>query len=134
METCRFRMSTQSVCVLIGVLAVGLNACATTKRAAQLAIDHQLGMVQGAWDIVTGEAESREQRIAKLHTDLETNRARIDVEQDQGRSVDLLRQQMLLQDALVAELMHSGHQGHGQQHASAEAQAPAPHHNEAPVE
>ncbi len=133
MRACKLETRKQGIYVLMAVLAIGFTGCATTKRAAQLAVDHHVGMVQGAWDIVSGEAEAREQRLAMLRTELEANRARIEAEPDPGRAVDLLKQQVALQDTLIAELMCGGHHGHGQQHARAETPAPPTHHHEAPA-
>ncbi len=111
-------------------LTGGVLGCTTTKRAAQLVIDHHVGMAQGAMDIMSGKAEEREQRLAKLQADLEHNRTALATAADEARKVELLEQHVALQDALIAELMQGhGHHG-GQQHASAESgdeQQPAGH-------
>lgn len=49
---------------------------------------------------------AREQRVAKLHADLQTSRAALTAEQDPGRLIQLLKQQVALQDALLDELLH----------------------------
>lgn len=105
--------------IIFVVLLIGLAGCTTTERAARMVVDHHVGMVQGAWDIMNGEAEAREQRVAKLQADLETSRAAISAEPDQTRLLDLLKQHVVLQDALVAELM----QGHGHHGAHQQAKA-----------
>jgi hypothetical protein len=111
-----------------------VGACTTTKRAAQLVVDHHVGMARGAIDIMSGEAEAREQRVAKLQADLEASRSALAAEQDQGRLVELLRQHAALQDALVAELLdnhghhHAGHRGGGHQQAQAETKSESPEH------
>ena len=105
-----------SVALRVGVLSVavvlGLGGCTTTKRAAQLVIDHHVGMAQGAIDVVSGKAEEREQRLAQLHADLEQNSAALAVESDQSRKLELLEQHVALQDALIGELMQQGHAHH----------------------
>jgi hypothetical protein len=114
-------------------LAVGVLGCTTTKRAAQLVIDHHLGMARGAIDILNGKAEEREQHLAQLQSDLAANNATLASEADQGRQLELLREHVALQDALIAELMQSGH-GHdmgAHQHSGASgdgaAAEPQPH-------
>lgn len=111
-------------------LTAGVVGCTTTKRAAQVVIDHHLGMAQGAMDIMSGKAEEREQRVAKLQADLEHNRGALAAAPDAARKLELLEQHVALQDALIAELMQ-GHGHHGsQQHAKAdseEGQQPAGH-------
>ena len=105
-----------------GLLALALtvtSGCATSKRAAQLVVDHHLGMARGALDIINGEAEAREQRVAKLRAEIDANGAALAAEQDRDRLVDLLRQHVALQDALVAELL----QGHGHHGSHQQAQA-----------
>ncbi|MFI5396024.1 MAG: hypothetical protein ACHQ9S_10865 [Candidatus Binatia bacterium] len=110
-------------------VAAALGACTTTERAARLVIDHHLGMAQGAIDIMSGEAEAREQRVAKLQADLEASRLAVATEQDQDRLVELLKQHVVLQDALVAELKQGhGQHGGGHQHAAAQADGGADAH------
>lgn len=99
--------------VAVGLLATG---CTTTRRATELVVDHHVGMVRGAFDIVSGAAEEREQRLASLREQMEANRAALDVEQDQGRAVQLLKEHVALQDEMIAELLHGSgghHGGHG---------------------
>lgn len=102
--------------VALFVAFAAWSGCTTTERAARMVVDHHIGMVQGAVDIMNGEAEAREQRVAKLQADLERSRAALTAEQDQTQLVELLRQHLVLQDALVAELMqgHGAHGGHRQ--------------------
>jgi hypothetical protein len=112
---------------VVGALAFA--ACTTTERAARLVIDHHVGMAQGAMDIMSGKAEEREQRVEKLQADLDSNRVALNAEQDQGRLVELLKQHVVLQDALVAELMQGhGQHGGGHQHAAAKADGGADAH------
>lgn len=101
---------------MVGVLTV--SACTTTKRVSQLVIDHHVGMVRGAVDVVTGKAEERAERIAKLRADLEASRAALAAEEDPARVLDLLKAHVQIQDALLAELLH-GHRGMGHHHTSA---------------
>ena len=109
------RLVHHSTAVMMSVvLAATLVACTTTKRAVELVVDHHVGMVRGAWDIVSGEAEAQEQRIATVRADLEQSGALLAAEQDQDRLVAQLRQHAALQDALLAELLQ-GHGGHGHQ-------------------
>lgn len=107
---------------LLIALAVALGACTTTKRAAQLVVDHHVGMARGALDIVSGKAEEREQRVAKLRADLDASGSALAAEQEQARLVELLKQHVALQDALVAELLqaHGHHHDGGHQHTQAE--------------
>ena len=102
-------------------LSIALGACTTSKRAAQLVIDHHLGMAQGAMDIMSGKAEEREQRVATLQANLEASRAAVAAEQDQGRLLERLKEHAALQDALIAEIMQGHGQHGGHQHAQAEA-------------
>ncbi len=102
-------------------LAIVLGGCTTTKRAAQLVVDHHVGMARGAIDIMSGKAEERAQRVAKLRADLEASRSALAAEQDQGRLVELLKQHVALQDALVGELL----EGHGHHHGGSQQQARA---------
>jgi hypothetical protein len=116
------RYSRAGLLVLVGSLLLG--GCATTRRAVDLAIDHHVGMARGAYDILTGEAEAREQRVAKLQADMEANRAALEAEQDQGRLVELLKQHAALQDALLAELLqHRGHHQYAHVQAKGETDA-----------
>lgn len=85
---------------LLTLMAVILTACATTKRAAQLVI-------------VSGKAEEREQRAAKLQADLEQSRTALAAESDPSRQLELLKQHVALQDALISELLQQGHGHHG---------------------
>ncbi len=107
---------------------MALSGCTTAKRAAHLVVDHHVGMAQGAADIMSGEAEAREQRLAKLRADLEASQSALALEQDQGRLVELLKQHVALQDALVAEILpvHGGHGhqcgGHQQGHAESQSE------------
>lgn len=94
-------------------LVLALGACTTTKRTAQLVIDHHVGMARGAWDIVSGKAEEREQRMAKLQVDLEQSRTALATETDPSSQLELLKQHVVLQDALIAELLQQGHAHHG---------------------
>jgi hypothetical protein len=98
-----------------------LGACTTTRRATQLVVDHHLGMARGAMDILSGEAEAREQRVTKLSEELEASRQAIAEEQDQERLVNLLRQHMTLQDALLAELLPGQHH-HQHRHKQSQEQ------------
>ncbi|MBI4518078.1 MAG: hypothetical protein HY699_19920 [Deltaproteobacteria bacterium] len=113
---------------LVGALS--LSGCATTKRAVYLVVDHHVGMARGAFDILNGEAEAREQRVTKLQADLKQSRAALQAEQDQDRLLAQLRQHVALQDALVAEMVpgHGGHAyhcgGHQQGHAESEGETP----------
>ncbi len=106
--------------ILVGALVV-VHGCTTTKRTAQLVVDHHVGMVRGAVDIVTGEAEAREKRLAQLRTKLEESRAALSAEQDPQRSLELLKQHIVLQDALIAELLHAQGHHHGCEHAKSDA-------------
>ena len=110
----------------VGIVAVttvlALGGCTTTKRAAQLVIDHHVGMAQGAIDIMTGKAEEREQRVASLRRELGDNATALAAESDQSRQLELLKQHVVLQDALIAELMQ-GHGGHGGGHQQASAES-----------
>lgn len=103
-------------------LSVALGACTTTRRTAQLVIDHHVGMARGGWDILTGKAEEREQRAAKLQADLEQSRAALATESDLTRQVELLRQHVALQDALISELLQQGHGQHGGGHQQAKTE------------
>lgn len=98
-----------------GLLTLALtvtSGCATSKRAAQLVVDHHVGMARGALDIINGEAEAREQRVARLRAEIDANSTALAAEQDRDRLVDLLKQHVALQDAVVAELLQgSGHHG-----------------------
>ncbi len=105
--------------IVCAAAAASLASCAPTQRAARLVIDHHIGMAQGAMDIVSGKAEEREQRVAQLQSDLEKNRVALSAEQDQTRLIDLLKEHVALQDALIGELM----QGHGQHGAHQQAKA-----------
>lgn len=106
-----------------GLLTLALtvtSGCATSQRAAQFVVDHHIGMARGALDIISGEAEAREQRVAKLRAEIDANSTALAAEQDRDRLVDLLRQHVALQDALLAELLQgNGHHG-GQQQAQAD--------------
>jgi len=103
----------------VGVLSLALtvsSACATSKRAAQLVVDHHVGMARSALDIISGEAEMREQRVARLRAEIDANSTALAAEQDRDRLVDLLKQHVALQDALLAELLQgNGHHGGHQQ-------------------
>ncbi len=79
---------------LLSALALPMvfGGCATTERATRLVVDHHVGMARGAMDIMTGEAEAREQRVAKLRAELDGSRAALAAEQEQGRLVELLKQ------------------------------------------
>lgn len=103
-------------------LAAALAACATTRRATQLVVDHHVGMARGAIDIMSGKAEEREQRVAKLRADLEVSRVALATEQDQSRLVELLKQHVALQDALVEELLEGHGHHHGESHQQARAE------------
>ena len=108
-----------------------LGACTTTKRAAQLVIDHHVGMVRGGWDIVSGKAEEREQRMAKLQADIAQSQTELASESDPTRQLELLKQHVALQDALIAELLEQGHSHHGGGHQQAKTEngdeQPTPH-------
>ena len=97
--------------ILLGAPLV-VGGCTTTKRDVDLVVDHHVGMARGAIDIMSGEAEAREQRVAKLRADLEASQTALAAEQDQGRLIELLKQHVALQDALIADLL----QGHGHHH------------------
>ena len=104
------------------VFSLVLGACTTTRRAARLVVDHHVGMARGAMDILSGAAEAREQRVTKLSEELEASRQAIAEEQDQERLVNLLRQHLTLQDALLAELLPAQHHHqhrHRQRHGTA---------------
>lgn len=104
-------------------LAAVLGACTTTKRAAQIVVDHHVGMVRGAYDVVSGKAEEREQRRATLEADLEQSRTALALEPDPVRRLELLEQHVALQDELIAELGQShGHHGGGHEQAKAETE------------
>jgi len=94
------------------LLLAGAAGCTTARRASYLVVDHHLGMVHGAMDIMSGEAEARDERIGKLRSDLEASRAALATEQDQDRAIELLSQHVALQDALLAEMLGS-HGQHG---------------------
>ena len=49
---------------------------------------------------------ARARRVAQLLADLENSRAAVCAEQDQARLLELMKQQVALQDALLAELLH----------------------------
>jgi hypothetical protein len=116
----------------VGVLALALtvtSGCATSKRAAQLVVDHHIGMARSALDIINGEAEAREQRVAKLRAEIDANSTALAAEQDRDRLVDLLKQHVTLQDALVAELLQGNghHGGHQQAQADTTSEQTTPH-------
>jgi hypothetical protein len=113
------------------LIPVWLAGCATTERAVRLVVDHHVGMARGAMDVLSGEAEAREQRIAKLQVALSATRTALAAEQDQNRMLELLKQHVSLQDALIAELAPAGGHQHGSQHADAHQNAEQldnPHH------
>lgn len=105
------------------LVPVWLAGCATTERAVRLVVDHHVGMARGAMDVLSGEAEAREQRVARLQADLSANRTALAAEQDQNRVLELLKQHVSLQDALIAELAPAGGHQHGSQHADAHQNA-----------
>ncbi len=70
-------------------------------------------MAREAMDLMSGEAEAREQRIAQLRRELDPNQAVLAAENDQDHLIELLKHHVALQDALIAELR----QGHGHDHS-----------------
>lgn len=115
-----------------GLLTLALtvtSGCATSRRAAQLVVDHHIGMARSALDIINGEAEAREQRVAELRAEIDANSTALAAEQDRDRLVDLLKQHVALQDALVAELLqrHGHHGGHQQAQADTSTEQTQPH-------
>ncbi len=108
------RAATGPVCHLWFTLAVlaALSSCTTARRAAGLVIDHHVGMARQAVEVVSGKAEEREKRIAALRSQLEASRAAIASEEDPQRLIARLKEHVVLQDALLAELS-GGHHGHG---------------------
>lgn len=114
---------------LLTLALTGTSGCATSQRAAQLVVDHHIGMARGALDIINGEAEAREQRVARLRAEIDANRTELAAEQDRDRLVDLLKQHVTLQDALVAELLQGigHHGGHQQAQADTSTEQTKPH-------
>lgn len=115
-----------------GLLTLALtvtSGCATSKRAAQLVVDHHVGMARSALDIISGEAEAREQRVAKLRAEIDANSTDLAAEEDRDHLVDLLKQRVALQDALLDELLqgHGHHGGHQQAQADTGTEHTTPH-------
>jgi hypothetical protein len=101
--------------------SVLFGGCTTTKRAAQLVVNHHVGMARGAIDILSGEAEAREQRVERLRADLQASSLVIATEEDPARLLHLLRQHVALQDALLSELLPAaGHHQHGRERSQIE--------------
>jgi len=72
-----------------------------------------VGMARSAVELVTGEAEAREERIAKLRADLEASRQALEAERDANHQVSLLERHVALQDAMIAELEAAPGHTHG---------------------
>ena len=103
-----------AVALLSASLAGGSSTgCTTTRRAANLVIEHHVGMARSAAELVTGEAEAREGRIAKLRADLEESRQALEAERDADRRVALLERHVALQDAMIGELEAAPGHAHG---------------------
>ena len=103
-----------AVALVSALLAGGSSTgCTTTRRAANLVIEHHVGMARSAVELVTGEAEAREGRIAKLRADLEESRQALEAERDANRQVSLLERHVALQDAMIAELEAAPGHTHG---------------------
>lgn len=117
------RPARRSIAVMAPVVfAATFAACATTQRAAQLVVDHHVGMVRGAYDVLTGEAEGREQRRAQLQAELDASLNALATAEDQGQIVDLLRGHVVLQDKLIEELLQQGHGSHHGGHQQAQVE------------
>lgn len=84
----------------------------------QLVAEHHVGMARGTVDIINGEAAATEKRVAKLQRKLLESRATLAAEQDPQRSLELLKQHVALQDALLAELLQAHGHHHGSQHGN----------------
>ena len=102
-----------AVVVSAALASAMVAGCATTERAAQLVVDHHIGMARAAIDVLSGEAEARQQRIGHLQAEMKAGGDAIATEQDPTRLIELLKRQVAWQGALIAELQHAGgHSGH----------------------
>lgn len=104
--------------VLLGMAVLvlassGAHGCTTARRAGKLVVDHHVGMARGAVEVLTGEAEERERKIAGLQAELASSRERLQGEQDPEQLVESLRRHVLLQDELLGLLLRSHHEHHG---------------------
>ncbi len=112
----------------LAALASALPGCATAGRTTDLVVEHHVGMVRGAVDIISGAAQQREKRLSELLDERDKSRERLQAESDPARLAERLREHVAIQDEIITELMAGGHGGH---HGTCPHHKEGHHHGEA---
>lgn len=98
-----------SLASILAGFAAAFGGCATARRTTDLVVEHHVGMVRGAADIISGAGEEREKRLSKLLEERDKSREHLQAESDPARLAELLREHVRVQDLIIAELMAGGH-------------------------
>ncbi len=108
----RVVLSLRSASVAALALVPFFAGCTTARRTTGVIVDHHVGMVRDAADVMSGAAEEREKRFGELLDKLNQDRESLKSETEVGALARHLRQHVEIQDEVIAALMARSHKGH----------------------